>query len=158
MPNVFDPDWEEPGRDVPAAFCTRHFQVGREAGARELGASVYELAPGEASFPLHLHHGNEEMLVVLSGRPTLRTLDGARALEAGEVVAFPAGRAGAHRVDNESSEPVRILVLSTMRSPDIVEYPDSGKVGVRNPAPAEGERLRLNFLRDSAVGYWEGEA
>jgi uncharacterized cupin superfamily protein len=162
VPNVFEPDWEDLGpEERPAPFCTRHSRVGQAAGARELGASVYELAPGEASFPLHFHHGNEEMLLVLAGRPTLRTLEARRELEAGAVVAFPAGRAGAHRVDNESSEPVRILVLSTMRSPEIVEYPDSDKVGVRHPAPgavpAEGERLRLNFLRDSAVGYWEGE-
>jgi uncharacterized cupin superfamily protein len=160
--NVFEPEWEDLGPEArPAPFCTRHFHAGRAAGARELGAAVYELGPGETSFPLHFHHANEEMLCVLAGRPTLRTLEDRRPLEPGEVVAFPAGRAGAHRVDNETSEPVRILLLSTMRSPDIVEYPDSGKVGVRDPAPGavgvEGERLRLNFLRDSAVGYWEGE-
>jgi uncharacterized cupin superfamily protein len=159
VPNVFTPDWEDLGpEERPAPFCTRHSHVGQAAGARELGAAVYELAPGEASFPLHFHHGNEEMLLVLAGRPTLRTLEDRRELEAGEVVAFPAGRAGAHRVDNESSEPVRILVLSTMRSPEIVEYPDSDKLGARHFAVgAEGERLRLNFLRDTAVGYWEGE-
>jgi uncharacterized cupin superfamily protein len=163
VPNLFEPEWEQPGaEEPPAGFCRRAFRVGGAAGARELGASVYELAPGEASFPLHLHHGNEEMLIVLSGRPTLRTLQERRELGPGEVVAFPTGREGAHRVDNGTSEPVRILMLSTMRMPEIVEYPDSGKFGVRNPAPGaiagQGERLRLNFPRDAAVGYWEGES
>ena len=163
MPSIFEPEWEQPGVDEPpAGFCRRAFRVGREAGARELGATVYELAPGEAGFPLHSHHANEEMLIVLSGAPTLRTQDQERALAPGEVVAFPTGPAGTHRVDNETPEPVRILMLSTMRWPEIVEYPDSGKFGVRDPVtgaiPVEGDRLRLNFPRDAAVGYWEGEA
>jgi uncharacterized cupin superfamily protein len=161
--NVFEPEWEDLGPDErPEPFCRLHFHAGRAAGARELGAAVYELAPGESSFPLHFHHANEEMLIVLSGAPTLRTLGDRRALAPGEVVAFPTGAEGAHRVDNETGEPVRILVLSTMRGPDIVEYPDSAKFGLRDPAPgaipAAGDRLRLNFPRDAAVGYWEGEA
>ena len=76
-------------------------RIGRQTGARQLGASLFELPPGAASFPLHIHYANEEMLVVLAGRPTLETLIGiARVLEPGEVVVCPAGRDGAHRLTN----------------------------------------------------------
>jgi uncharacterized cupin superfamily protein len=160
VPNVFEPDWKDRSEN-PAPFTGPTARLAAQAGSRELGASLFELRPGEATFPLHTHHANEEMLVVLSGRPTLRTLEGARVLEPGEVVAFPTGREGAHRLDNEAPEPARVLILSTVRAPDIVEYPDSDKVGVRGSAPAtrsaDSDRLRLNFPRDSAVGYWDGE-
>ena len=90
-----------------------------QSGARELGASLFEVPPGAATFPLHAHFANEELLVVLCGRPTLRTRDGARELAPGEVVAFLAGLDGAHRLDNLSDEPVRLLIVSTMRAPEI---------------------------------------
>ena len=100
MPNVFEPDWDAE-RDEPP-FRWRRARIGRQAGARDLGASLFELPPGAASFPLHAHYANEEMIVVLDGRPTLTTAPTARAreLEPGEVVACPAGRDGAHRLDN----------------------------------------------------------
>ena len=73
--------------------------------------------------------------MVISGRPTLRTIDAERRLEPGEVVACPTGRAGAHRLDNRESEPARVLVVSTMISPEINEYPDSGKLWARSSVP-----------------------
>ena len=75
------------------------------------------------------------MLIVLAGRPTLRTLDGKHELSPGDLIACPAGRAGAHRLDNRSGEPVRVLVVSTMLAPEINEFPDSGKVWARTFAP-----------------------
>ena len=161
MPNVFNPEWDEPGGATPAPFTTRGASVGRQAGAERLGASLYELAPGQANCPFHYHYGNEEMLIVLAGRPTLRTLEGERELEPGEVVAFHIGPDGAHRLDNRTNETVRVLIVSTMRSPEVVVYPDSDKIGarslVRMPKPGEPERLSRNFLAGDAVGYWEGE-
>jgi uncharacterized cupin superfamily protein len=100
--------------------------VGAQAGARELAASVYELDPGAVGSPLHLHHANEELLLVLAGTPSLRGPDGTQLLSAGAVVAFPPGRAGAHSLVNRSDAPVRYLVVSTTNRPDIVEYPDTG--------------------------------
>jgi uncharacterized cupin superfamily protein len=75
---------------------------------------LYEIDPGGHSSPFHVHHGNEELIVVLAGRPTLRTLDGSRELEPGEVVACLVGRRGAHQLQNHTDEPVRALVISTM--------------------------------------------
>jgi len=81
--------------------------VVRRAGGERLGGTLYELAPGSKGFDLHVHHGIEELVVVLAGRPTLRTLDGEHELEPGEVVAFPVGRRGAHTLENRSDEPAR---------------------------------------------------
>src|SRR5919112_2077168 len=89
MANVYEPTWDSE-RDEPP-YRWRRSRIGRQAGARQLGASLFELEPGAASFPLHIHYANEEMLVVMSGRPTLETLSGSRELVAGEAVACPAG-------------------------------------------------------------------
>ena len=161
MPNVFEPEFDDPA-DLPEPFRARGASIGREAGARELGASLYELPQGQAVCPMHAHHGNEEMLIVLQGRPTLRTLDRERELATGEVVAFPAGRDGAHRVDNHRPEPARVLIVSTMHAVDVLEYPDSGKVMARTYAPTgdatvpDGE-LRIMTRSGESLGYFDGE-
>ena len=133
MPNIHDPEWDQE-RDAPP-YRWRRARLGRQAGSRDLGASLFELPPGAASFPLHIHHANEELLVVLAGRPTLRTLEGDRELAEGEVVALPAGPAGAHAVDNHSDAPVRFIVVSTMHAPEINEFPEQGTFWVRDFAP-----------------------
>ena len=158
MPNVFEPDWDAEQDEPP--FTWRRSRVGRQARAEKLGASVFELVPGSSSFPLHVHHANEELLVVLAGTPTLRTLEGGRELSPGDVVAFPSGPRGAHRIDNRSDSPVRFLIVSTMISPEVNEYPDSGKIWVRNFAPGgEPAREPLDALArpDPDLHYMDGE-
>ncbi len=122
MPVDFkQPRWEAdrfPGRHVAP--------VGAQAGARELAANIYELDPGVVGSPLHSHHANEELLLVLAGTPSLRGPDGTQLLSAGAVVAFPPGQAGVHSLVNRTDAPVRYLVVSTTNRPDIVEYPDTG--------------------------------
>ena len=100
--------------------------MGAQAGARELAANVYELDPGAVGSPWHLHHANEELLLVLAGTPSLRGPDGTQPLSAGAVVAFPRGQAGAHSLVNRSDARVRYIVVSTTNRPDVVEYPDTG--------------------------------
>jgi uncharacterized cupin superfamily protein len=120
MANVFEPDG-------PAARGGRRVtRVAAAAGAQRLGASVVELAPGAVSSPYHLHHGNEELLIVLAGAPELRTPAGTRALARGDVVSFPRGPDGAHQLSNASGEPCLLLFVSEMHFPDVVEYPDTG--------------------------------
>jgi uncharacterized cupin superfamily protein len=114
------PSWEVekyPGRHVAP--------VGARAGARELAANVYELDPGAVGSPLHVHHANEELLLVLAGTLTLRGADGTQLLPAGAVVSFPRGQAGAHSLVNRSDVPVRYIVVSTTNHPDVVEYLDT---------------------------------
>ena len=132
-PNLYEPEWDAE-RDEPP-FTWRRARLGRQAGAADLGASLFEVAPGAATFPLHAHFANEELLVVLAGRPTLTTRGDERELAPGEVVAFPAGRAGAHRLDNRSEEPVWLLIVSTMRAPEINEMFEDGHFWLRDYAP-----------------------
>jgi uncharacterized cupin superfamily protein len=135
MANVFEPDWDAE-RDEPP-FRWRRARLGRQAGSQDLGASLFEVPPGGATFPLHAHFANEELLVVLAGRPTLRTREQERELAPGEVVAFPAGERGAHRLDNTSDEPVRVLIVSTMRAPEINAMYETGQFWLRDYVPGQ---------------------
>jgi uncharacterized cupin superfamily protein len=154
MPNLYEPDWVE---RTEAPFRGRAARVGTPAGCERLGATLYEIDPGQNGSPFHLHHGNEELVVVLSGAPTLRTFGGSRELAPGEVVACPAGRAGAHQLQNRTAEPVRVLVVSTMAYPDVVEMPDSDKVLVLGAPPGTPERLFGAFPREAMVDRLHGE-
>jgi uncharacterized cupin superfamily protein len=120
---------------------TRFF--GGALGAKELGASLHELLPGSTGFNLHAHYGMEEVFFVLSGTPTLRRADGEEPLSPGDVVFCPRGLAGMHTFTNPADEPARILAVSTAPSPEVVVYPELGKVFVvtRNPleTPADDE-------------------
>jgi uncharacterized cupin superfamily protein len=135
-PNAFEPEWDTELAAPP--FRVRAMRLGPRAGARELGATLYELDPGGAVSPYHLHHGNEELLLVLSGRPTLRTPTGTRELEPGATVAFPRGPEGAHRVTNRSGEPARVLIFSTMNFPEVAEHVTTGVV-LALTGPTEGK-------------------
>ncbi|CAN5280955.1 hypothetical protein BH09ACT13_BH09ACT13_00550 [soil metagenome] len=99
----------------------------RLARGDDLGASVYELDPGNFVV-YHFHHRWEELLVVLRGNPTLRTPEGERMLDEGEVVLFPVGPDGAHALTNETDSPVRYLMASTQGAPEVVEYPELGQI------------------------------
>ncbi len=127
--------------------------VGARLGAELIGGSLYELEPGDRLWPYHTHHANEEWLIVVSGTPTLRSPDGERVLREGDVACFRRGLEGAHQVSNRTDAPVRVLMLSTLLAPEIVEYLDTGKVGTRD---ARGNRLMLARPGPTAE-YWEGE-
>jgi uncharacterized cupin superfamily protein len=153
-PNIYEPLFDEP-RSHPG-FDVRRARVGRQAGAERIGASVWELPPGQAAYPYHAHLGEEEVVVVLAGNPVLRTPAGRRELVPGEVVAFRRGEDGAHQLTNEDpAQTVRFLALSSTGEPDIVLYPDAGKVGVNERRP-DGSGFGAFFFADQAVDYWDG--
>jgi uncharacterized cupin superfamily protein len=102
----------------------------RVARGEILAARLHEIPPGGRGAPLHFHHGNEEMLVVLRGRPTLRTAAGERQLDEGEVVIFRRGPEDAHTCANDTDQPTRYLMISNNASPDAVEYPELGLLSV----------------------------
>lgn len=151
MSNVFSDNWEA---ELPEPFRLKVSRVGAAAGAERLGATLYEIAPGGAVSPYHLHHGIEEMLVVLSGRPTLRTPEGSRELAPGDLVAFPAGERGAHRVSNRSDSPARVLLLSEVRYPEVAEHLDSGTMLAITGAGEAGPEGRL-FPAGSSIDIAE---
>jgi uncharacterized cupin superfamily protein len=149
--NLFGEDWDG-GRDRPG-WEWKRLAVGQRIGAEKIGASLYELGPGQRTFPYHWQAVQEEWLIVLAGKPTLRDPSGERSLEPGDCVVFKRGPEGAHSIRNDSDEPVRLLLLSSDRDgpAEIAFYTDSGKVGIF------GEDLRKILRADAEVDYFEGE-
>jgi uncharacterized cupin superfamily protein len=134
-PNLHEPEWD---LDDPASNLRgRAAWLAQAAGAQELAVNLYELGPGGAVSPYHVHYGNEELLIVVSGRPALRTPEGTRELAPGAVVAFPRGADGAHRISNPGAEPARVLVVSTQNFPEVAEHVTTGTHLVLT-APGEG--------------------
>jgi uncharacterized cupin superfamily protein len=131
-PNVLT---DEPWDMTAEKMQIRTRFVGKAAGATELGASVHELLPGSTGFNLHAHFGMEELFVVLSGRPTLRTGEGEEELAPGDVVSMPRGIDGLHTFTNPTGELARILAISTLPVPEVVLYPELGKFGVATRDP-----------------------
>jgi uncharacterized cupin superfamily protein len=152
--NIFDGELDLE-RDQPG-FSWRRAKVGDAIGADKLGASLYELQPGERSFPYHYEYGAEEWLLCVAGRPTLRTPDGEHELRPGDVVCFREGPDGAHQVRNDSDEPIRVLIASTKQLPDAAVYPDSGKIGIWT-GNDEADPPRL-FRIGTELDYWDGES
>ena len=135
--------------DEPAGYGARYARVGPLIGSEQLGLSVYELAPGLSICPYHYENAEEEWLIVLVGRPTLRTPEGERELEPWDCAFFPSGEAGAHKVTNRSDETVRVCIWSNRLAVATSVYPDSEKVGAWPP----GKLFRLA----DAVEYFDGE-
>ncbi len=154
MTNINDPHFDEP-REHPGFRCLRA-RLSRQAGGERLGLSLWELPAGEAAYPYHYHLGEEELVLVLSGRPSLRTPDGWRDLREGEVISFLRGEHGGHQLVNRTADTVRFLAFSTSGEPDIVIYPDSGKLGAFERLPPGGGVWAM-FRLDDTVDYHDGE-
>jgi uncharacterized cupin superfamily protein len=130
----------------------------KRLGGGDLGMSLYDLPPGQTQVAYHFHHGNDEAILVLRGRPTVRTPDGEQELRDGDTVYFPEGPAGAHQVVNRSDEPARHVLASTNVSPEVVEYPYSGKVLAASWGESQrGERLWTMHRLDDRVDYFDRE-
>jgi len=139
--------------DDPEGFRAGMFRLGPEVGAEQTGASVYELPPGQAVCPYHYEYGEEEWMLVVQGRPTVRTPEGTEQLDPSEVVFFPKGPAGAHQIRNDTDQPVRILMWSSVVFPTATAYPDSDKVGLYTG----DKREDVIVVRSAEVGYYHGE-
>lgn len=112
----------------PTPFAAVFTDVGRLLGAKRLGYAFGRLAPGDAYCPYHWHTREEEALLVWRGRGSMRTPAGTFAVREGDLVAFPCGPAGAHRLDNDSDEPCLVLIFANSDEGDACFYPDSQKV------------------------------
>jgi uncharacterized cupin superfamily protein len=139
--------------DDPDGMRSGMFRFGPQLGAQTTGTSLYELAPGQALCPYHYEYGEEEWLLVVRGRPSLRDPDGTHQLEPWDVVFFPRGPAGAHQLRNDGAETARVLMWSTVVQPTATVYPDSDKVAIWT---GNGEDDVI-VQRSSRVDYWHGE-
>jgi uncharacterized cupin superfamily protein len=151
--NLFgEQDWD--GENDRPGYRHRVTVIGKQLGASLVGGSPSELPPGEKTWPYHYEIGCEEWLIAVSGRPTLRSPDGERELEPGDVAVFPEGPEGGHQVLNRSDEPCRVLILSSKSPLAVVHYPDSGKVGLWS----QSEGYQAILRSEPELDYWEGEA
>jgi uncharacterized cupin superfamily protein len=148
--NVFADEWDDAYPQVDGWRSNY-----KRLGVGNLGLGLYELLPGQTQSPYHFHHGNDETLVVLSGRPSLRTPDGERELAPGDVAHFPTGPEGAHQMVNRTDAPARYLIAAAHVSPEVVEYPDSGKLAAM--ARTEGRQLWTIHRSGESVDYFDGE-
>jgi len=142
-----------------AAFRRKRLAAAAGAGD-DLGCSLYEVPPGKRSWPYHYHTANAEAIYVLDGDGLVRLGDDEHRVSEGTYVHCPAAPEGAHRVVNDGDEPLRYLMVSTMREPEVIEYPDSDKVGVfaGSPPGSRADRTVHGYFRtDDAVDYWDGE-
>ena len=135
--------------------------VGGELGSRKLGFNVTVIPPGKRAFPYHAHRANEEMFFILDGEGSVRIDGETHKIRKGDFISLPPGRDSAHQIVNDSVAPLRYLAVSTMELPEVVEYPDSGKIsisaGTHGGRPATAETIR-HFTRVSdGVDYWDGE-
>lgn len=125
--------------------------------ALKLGASIDVLEPGKRGCPYHLHHAQEEMFVVLEGHGTMRVAGEMLAVKAGDVVFVPPGPDYPHQMINTSDAPLKYLSISTRDAPEVVEYPDSGKVLLSARVPGTESGLRRMNRLDTDLDYWDGE-
>jgi uncharacterized cupin superfamily protein len=151
MSNLNDP--LEPSPDgIPS------LRLAERAGSEYLGASLYELQPGQ-EMVFHYHLQREELLIVLTGRLDLRTANGWEELPEGEVVAFPRGERGAHGLRNSGDGPARALMISEMDGPNISVYPDTNEIGIFDAAQRARRRFGARFdVDDAASDYGGGKA
>ena len=150
--NVFTPEFTyATGR--PDGYRAGSARIGPAIGSSRMSATVYELPPGESTWPYHYEYGAEEWILVLDGRPTLRHPGGDDILGPGDVVCCPDGPEGAHKLTNRSDAVARLMIISSYDRPAVAVFPDSDKLGVW----PDGEDDILIVRRDSGVDYWEGE-
>lgn len=155
-----------PGYAATGAAAERYApsigRVGAQLGAQKMGYNLIALAPGMRAFPFHSHHVNEEMFFVVSGAGEIRIGAQRYPLRSGDIVACPAGDAStAHQIINTGTEELRYLAVSTQMSPEVVEFPDSGKYSVQvdHVVGTDGRSQGFRTIGKSgaSLDYWDGE-
>jgi uncharacterized cupin superfamily protein len=150
--NVFN-DRYEPDEGDPEGYRATMARVGQSAGGVDLAVKAFMLPPGESICPYHYEY-EEEWLLVLEGEARLRTPEGEKHLVAGDLVCFPKGPAGAHKVWGAGEQPARVLMFSSAHEPSVAVYPDSDKIGVW---PGNAQDKVMLRRADGQVDYYDGE-
>lgn len=156
--NINNLDWQSSEHDD---FTYQDKWLAVVTGGEKLGASLYKLMPGKKAFPYHYHYANEEAIFILEGSGTLRLNNKMISITQGDYIALPVGPDFAHQIINTSESQLVFLCFSTMNHPDVVEYPDSNKVGVTAGIAPGGDTekvlLKARFRKQDAVDYFDGE-
>ena len=149
-------DWQHGER-----FEGRMGEIATRLGARKLGYNLTVVPAGKRAFPMHCHHAIEEMFLILEGEGELRSGKRRMPLRPGDVICCPTGGTDtAHQIINTmQAGELKYLAVSTTDSPDICEYPDSGKTLVHHFLEGDGEdSLRLILSRgEGQADYWQDE-
>ena len=151
-PNVFTNEFEYDDQD-PDGYRAGMARVGQQAGGEELSVKLFEIPSGQSLCPYHYEYV-EEWLIVLDGAVTLRVPDGEQRLERGDVVRFPTGPDGAHKLSNAAAQSARVLMFSSAAEPAVAVYPDSDKIGVWPPNRDDKVMLRRE---DGQRDYYDRE-
>jgi uncharacterized cupin superfamily protein len=149
--NIFETDFEHDDDD-PEGYSSGYVKTAPAIDGKTMAGTLYDLPPGNSNCPYH-YESDEEWLLVLEGTLTVRHPTGEDELGRGDLVCFPAGPEGAHKLTNRGTENVKMLIVSTANMPAVAVYPDSDKVGVFT----EGRRDNVMVRRSSDVDYWDGE-
>jgi uncharacterized cupin superfamily protein len=151
-PNAFTAQFNyEDQEPEPPGYACAEVPYGKAVGGKDLAVRLFELPPGERLCPYHYEYV-EEWLIVMVGEVKVRIPSGVESLTAGEVMCFPAGAEGAHKVWNDSQQPARIVMFSQDSTPAVAVYPDSDKVGVWG----EGEKWMFRGT-EGHLEYYDGD-
>jgi uncharacterized cupin superfamily protein len=147
--NTAQPEYDDTD---PEGYRAAQLKIAPLIGGTTMAGGYYVVPPGQANCPYH-YESDEEWLLVLEGRLTVRHPEGEDELGPGDLVCFPAGPDGAHKLTNNGDEDVRMLIVSTANLPSVAVYPDSDKIGIWTPGRIDNIMVR----RESGVGYYDGE-
>ena len=148
--------------DAAQRYDARMGMVAPRIGAKLLGYNVTAVPPGKRAFPAHNHRVNEEMFFILEGTGELRVGEHTWPVRAGDVIACPpGGPETAHQLRNTGDTELKYLAVSTKLSPEVCEYPDSGKFGILADFGRDAQGAPQVFRHIGRTGdardYWEGE-
>ncbi|GKY87958.1 cupin domain-containing protein [Sinisalibacter aestuarii] len=139
-------------------FMAEFASLTQALGAKKLGVSLAVVPPGKRAWPKHAHHVNEEMMLILDGEGRYHCGDESAPVRTGDLISAPPGDGStAHQLENTSDAPLRYLTFSTRLEPELVEYPNSGKIGITSYAGHDGPHVRLLVPAGESLGYWDGE-
>ena len=148
--------------DAAERFDAKMGMVSEVTGAKLLGYNITSVPPGKRAFPFHNHRVNEEMFLILEGTGEVRIGKERHPIKQHDIITCPpGGEETAHQIINTGDSDLKYLAVSTKLSPEIANYPDSGKFGVLANLPENGEGRPQRFMyvsrEENGLDYWDGE-
>jgi uncharacterized cupin superfamily protein len=154
--NVHTGKWREASHGEK--FQREHMPLTDMRDNHGLGCGAFRVKPGKRAFPKHAHVANDEAIFVIAGSGQLTLGDESTSVTAGDFIMLPRGEKYAHVLVNDGDADLVYLCISTMLMPEVVHYPDSGKLGVLATKNFwQGEAGVSGFYKPNPVGYWDGE-